>query len=171
MFTFFLIFLFLSHFYFRYVHLTLLFYDIICIIKKKLNLYIFKSIVVKSKMEDSGSTDDQIRADFRGPGNAILKLAHKNFQATTVINSCHIDDLGKKEPFWLQGWPDLTPELRNYRVRGAIFDTVLDAYFRKPYFGLDGRTERALRDFECSLKKNGESTNFRSFYSRPSTDD
>ena len=118
------------------------------------------SIVVKSKMEDSGPTDDQIRADFRGLGNAVLKLAHKNLQTTTELKSCHSDDLGKKEASWLQGWSDLTPELRHYRVRGAIFNIVLDAYFVKPYFGLDGRTERALRDFECSLEKNGESTNF-----------
>ena len=153
-------FYFLSHFCFRCFHFVLLSYNIVCIIRTRADVKRLNSIVVKSKIEDSGPTDDQIRADFRGLGNAILKLARKSLQATTEFKSCHSDDSGKKEPFWLQGWPDLTPELQYSRVRGAIFNIVLDAYFKKPYFGLNGRTERALRDFECRSKKNGESTNF-----------
>ena len=152
--------IFLSHFYCHCFHSVLLSYNIVCIIRSRADVKRLNSIVVKSKIEDGGATDDQIRADFGGLGNAILKLAHKSLQAKTELKSCHSDDSGKKEPFWLQGWPDLTPEPQYYRVRGAIFNIVLDAYFKKPYFGLNGRTERALRDFECSLKKNGESTNF-----------
>lgn len=132
----------------------------IALSKSRTELKRLNTIIIKSGVPDGGPSDDQVCADFRSIRDSILKIARGYYQAAGVsLPNLRKDSitLVKKQHEWLANWSRDTPEIRNYRIQGAMFDKIYTSIFSKPVFGVHAEFERQLSEFEEEMAECPES--------------
>ena len=123
--------------------------------KHKAEVTRLKGIIVKSGMPQTGPTDDQLRADFCAIRDSILRLVRVYFQAQSIsFNHSRRESPAMKDRQikWLGGWAHQRPEIRNYRVQGAIFEIINECFFSKRFFDVSTKDADALRYLEEEME-------------------
>lgn len=113
------------------------------------------TIIIKGGAPNVGPSDDQIRAEFCDIRDKILKIARGYYQATTLRKEP--TERVERQPRWMANWSRDSPEIRNYRVQGVIFDVIYDFVFSEPLFGVEKELDRSLRAFEKNMTNCRES--------------
>ena len=116
-----------------------------------------RTIIFKGGTPNIGPSDNEIRSEFCSIRNSILKIARDYYQASEVSLRHSTTTPGQRQRQWLGHWNQLITEHRNYRVQGAIFNTIFDQMFSKPVFGAHQVSEESLRKFEDEMGRCRES--------------
>lgn len=119
--------------------------------KHRTELTRLKSIIVKSGMPQTGPTDGQLRADFCAIRDNILRLVRVHFQAQSMVlnhNRKESPSIKDRQIKWLGLWASERPEIRNYRVQGAIFEIINQCCFAKKFFHVGSSDAEVLKFLE-----------------------
>ena len=115
------------------------------------------SIIISSSAPQTGPSDDQVRAEFCGVRDSILKITRGYYQARSLSSSHRFrkesTTMAERQREYLGNWSQDTVELRNYRVQGAMFDIIYGAFFSRPIFGAACELDQYLGDFEKCISQ------------------
>ena len=134
--------------------------------KSKAEVKRLNTIIIKGGTPNSGPSDDQVRIEFCGIRDSILRLVRTHFQATNVLfHQPHRDSTTQveRQSKWLSYWAHENQEIRNYRVQGAMFEILCDLFFARPCFGVETEVEKPLRKLEVDMEGCHESISLHHF--------
>lgn len=118
------------------------------------------AIIIKGGAPNDGPSDEQIRAEFCDIRDKILMITRGHYQATKVlVLPLHKDSsiVEERQHRWMANWPRDSPEIRNYRIQGALFDLIYNSFFSRPLFCVEKGVDRSLRAFETNMMNCRES--------------
>ena len=107
-------------------------------------------------MPQTGPTDDQLRSDFCAIRDSILRLVRVYFQAQTMAfnhSRKESPSIKERQLKWLGFWTHEKPEIRNYRVQGAIFEIINECFFTKKFFDVHPKDAETLRILEEAMER------------------
>ncbi len=119
------------------------------------------SIIIKRGMPSVEFPDAEFHAEFCGIRDSIFGLVRAHFEAPNVDlrhDKKAPSNVRERQENWLGHWKRDSPELRIYRVQGAMFDIIDSIFFKKPFFAAENKDlEEQLKYFEESLERSPES--------------
>lgn len=128
--------------------------------KSRTEIKRLNTIIIKGGTPSNGPSDDEVRLEFCGIRDNILRLVRTHFQSTSVriqqprgTSTTQLE----RQSEWLGHWARESQELRNYRVQGLMFDIIYQTFFGRPCFGTETAMERMLREFEERMENSHES--------------
>lgn len=127
---------------------------------RRLNTIIFKIGMPKVEPPDA-----ELSAQFCGIRDSIFGLVRAHFETpkVTLRGQERNPSVARWQERWLSHWDRDSPELRIYRVQGAIFDIINGIFFERPFFIVENRSlEIQLNDFVDLLDESPESIDLHS---------
>ena len=115
----------------------------------------FRAIFIKNGKNDNEPLEDVLIQSFCDLREQIQKIVQKQYTDRSVRLESHKNPLFDKQKAFFRGpWmhPNVPLSTKFFHMRARLFEFLREEIFQPDTFGVEGRRETHLADFEAALR-------------------